>query len=145
MLTWLPTPVYARANGWASDTGSAPLPLPSHLLPHLPRAGHPCEKHTVHLRDTQGADHLVLADMGCRNTVFNAQAQSGAFFASDMLRAGITAFRVELVDEPAHVVGPLLQGYRDVLDGGRTPGDLWSWLRTLPDANGRAHGVSPGE
>jgi len=106
--------------------------------------GHPCEKHTVHLRDTQGADHLVLADMGCRNTVFNAQAQSGAFFASDMLRAGITAFRVELVDEPAHVVGPLLQGYRDVLDGSRTPGDLWSWLRTLPDANGRAHGVSPG-
>jgi hypothetical protein len=28
--------------------------------------GHPCEKSTVHLRDHQGQDHLVLADMGCR-------------------------------------------------------------------------------
>lgn len=25
--------------------------------------GHPCEQHRVHLRDEQGADHLVLADM----------------------------------------------------------------------------------
>lgn len=31
--------------------------------------GHPCERHRVHLRDHEGADHLVLADMGCRNTV----------------------------------------------------------------------------
>jgi len=31
--------------------------------------GHPCEVHSVHLRDHQGEDHLVLADMGCRNTV----------------------------------------------------------------------------
>ena len=35
--------------------------------------GHPCERHTLHLRDGQAQDHLVLADMGCRNTVFNAQ------------------------------------------------------------------------
>ena len=40
--------------------------------------GRPCESHALHLRDAQGADHLVLADEGCRNTVFNAQAQSGA-------------------------------------------------------------------
>ena len=40
--------------------------------------GRPCEKHALHLRDSGGADHLVLADEGCRNTVFNAQAQSGA-------------------------------------------------------------------
>ena len=40
--------------------------------------GRPCEMHALHLRDGGGADHLVLADEGCRNTVFNAQAQSGA-------------------------------------------------------------------
>jgi len=39
--------------------------------------GHPCESNAVHLRDGSGKDHLVLADEGCRNTVFNAQAQSG--------------------------------------------------------------------
>ena len=39
--------------------------------------GRPCESTSVHLRDGNGKDHLVLADEGCRNTVFNAQAQSG--------------------------------------------------------------------
>jgi hypothetical protein len=39
--------------------------------------GHPCESNALHLRDGSGRDHLVLADEGCRNTVFNAQAQSG--------------------------------------------------------------------
>ena len=39
--------------------------------------GRPCESNSVHLRDCNGKDHLVVADEGCRNTVFNAQAQSG--------------------------------------------------------------------
>lgn len=50
--------------------------------------GHPCEQHTVHLRDASGHDHLVLADMGCRNTVFNAEAQSGLPHAVKLQRAG---------------------------------------------------------
>ena len=33
---------------------------------------------------------------------------------------------------------------RDVLLGRRGPGDLWRWLGTLPDANGRTHGVAGG-
>jgi hypothetical protein len=61
--------------------------------------GHPCESNTVHLSDPQGNDHLVLADMGCRNTVFNARAQSGAFYLDDLREAGYRSFRVELVDE----------------------------------------------
>ena len=43
--------------------------------------GRPCESNSVHLRDGNGKDHLVLADEGCRNTVFNAQAQSGKLLA----------------------------------------------------------------
>ncbi|KAJ9533870.1 hypothetical protein QJQ45_026958 [Haematococcus lacustris] len=104
----------------------------------------PCERHRLHLRDSNGADHLVLADMGCRNTLFNAQAQSGLFYLPELLRAGVRHFRVELVDEPSEVVAPLMQGYRDVLDGKQTPGEFWTWMRTLPDANGRAHGVGSG-
>lgn len=50
--------------------------------------GHPCEQHSVHLRDAAGKDHLVLADMGCRNTVFNAEAQSGLPHAVKLQRAG---------------------------------------------------------
>ncbi len=37
--------------------------------------GHPCEKHQVALRDVNGRAHPVMADVGCRNTVFGAEAQ----------------------------------------------------------------------
>ena len=55
--------------------------------------GHPCETNSLHLRDAQGHDHLVLADMGCRNTVFSAQAQSGVQFVPRLVRAGLRRFR----------------------------------------------------
>jgi collagenase-like PrtC family protease len=106
--------------------------------------GHPCESNVVHLRDQSSADHLVLADMGCRNTVFNAQAQSAVHYLKDLAAAGYGAFRIELVDEPAEVVPGLLEGYREVLQGRKHPGQLWAWLAQLPDANGRVHGVSAG-
>lgn len=106
--------------------------------------GHPCESKSLHLRDDRGADHLVLADMGCRNTVFNAQAQTGVDFLKMFLAAGITHFRVELVDEPAIVVRDILQVYADVASGKKPPSEAASWLSKLPDANGRAHGVSKG-
>ena len=78
--------------------------------------GHPCENNSVHLRGFEdGEDHLVLADQGCRNTVFNAKAQNGADFVDDFLQSGIRRFRIELVDEPAEFVAPLLSLYRDVL------------------------------
>ncbi len=51
-----------------------------------------------------------------------------------MVRAGVRKFRIELVDEPAGAVKPLVQGYRDLLDGARTSGDLWSWMGGLSSA-----------
>ncbi|GAX79879.1 hypothetical protein CEUSTIGMA_g7319.t1 [Chlamydomonas eustigma] len=106
--------------------------------------GHPCEQTTLHLRDVEGKDHLVLADMGCRNTVFNAQAQSGLFSIPELVSSGYRHLRIEMVDEPAEYVGPILEGYRNVLLGARPPSDLWTWLGSLPDANGRVGGVSLG-
>jgi len=106
--------------------------------------GHPCELNTVHLRDSEGKDHLVLADMGCRNTVFNAQAQSGIHYIDTLVGAGVRQFRVELVDEPPELVAPLLEGYAAVLRGEQSPDQLWGWLQTVPDANGNAHGTTRG-
>ena len=40
--------------------------------------GRPCDKHEVRLRDRVGQEHVLKADAGCRNTVFNARAQTGA-------------------------------------------------------------------
>src|SRR5712691_12564663 len=39
--------------------------------------GHPCEAHRVALQDKAGRLHPVMADVGCRNTVFGAEAQVG--------------------------------------------------------------------
>ena len=36
--------------------------------------GRPCEQHEVALRDRTGRTHPVIVDVGCRNTVFNAEA-----------------------------------------------------------------------
>jgi collagenase-like PrtC family protease len=105
--------------------------------------GHPCEKHDVRLRDGRGADHLVLADMGCRNTVFNSAAQTGLPYASDFLRAGLRVFRVELVDESPASVKALLTGYRDVLRGDRRAKDLWEELDE-GGGDGHARGISTG-
>lgn len=106
--------------------------------------GHPCEAKQVHLRDEHGKDHLVLADMGCRNTVFNAQAQSGAYYLHHLMAVGFRHFRVELVDEPAEVVAGVLQQYAALAAGDATPKQVWAWVSQLPDANGNVGGVSGG-
>ena len=106
--------------------------------------GHPCETTRIHLRDGGGSDHLVLADMGCRNTVFNAKAQSGAEYVHELINAGIKRFRVDLVDEPAETVSPLLEAYKDCLLGLKRGRDVVRLVGSFPDANGRSHGAGRG-
>jgi len=108
--------------------------------------GKPCETNSVHLRAvSDGLDHLVLADQGCRNTVFNAQAQNGAAYIDQFLHSGIRRFRIELVDEPAAFVVDLLNKYRAVLNG--EPGAesaVSAFLDRLPNRNGSPQGASEG-
>jgi hypothetical protein len=54
----------------------------------------------------------VPANLYCRNTVFNAAAQSGLYYLPRLAAAGFGTFRIELVDEAPEVVGQLLEGYR---------------------------------
>ena len=56
--------------------------------------GRPCDRHEVKLRDRVGAEHPLKADAGCRNTVFNAIAQTGAEYVTRMLRLGVRHFRL---------------------------------------------------
>ncbi|MEM7795166.1 MAG: U32 family peptidase, partial [Cyanobacteria bacterium P01_C01_bin.118] len=42
--------------------------------------GRPCEKHQVVLCDRTGTEHVLQADAGCRNTLYNGVAQTGAEF-----------------------------------------------------------------
>lgn len=108
--------------------------------------GKPCETNRVHLRGvSDGLDHLVLADEGCRNTIFNAKAQSGAEYIAQFREAGISRFRLEFVDEPADRVGPLLQHYHDVclaVEG--SVAKLGALLDSVPNSNGLRQGYSAG-
>jgi len=106
--------------------------------------GHPCERGSLHLRDSLGKDHRVLADMGCRNTVFNAEAQSAARDLDALVAAGIGFLRLELVDEPASAVQPLVEHYHGALRGTVSVDELWDFLAKLPDANDRPQGVGRG-
>lgn len=77
--------------------------------------GHVCTKNTVHLRDQSGKDNLVLADLGCRNTVFMAESQSGVHSINEWMQAGVGHFRIELVDESGLDVGKIVSSYHNFL------------------------------
>ncbi|MDX2163442.1 MAG: DUF3656 domain-containing protein [bacterium] len=66
--------------------------------------GHPCESHKVALRDAQGREHPVMADVGCRNTVFGAEAQVASRHLEAMRQSGIVHYRLEFVHETADAV-----------------------------------------
>jgi U32 family peptidase len=93
--------------------------------------GRPCDTHKVELRDRVGAAFPLLADTGCRNTVFNSVAQSAAEYIPQMLKLGVQHFRVELVREDAAQVGPLLERYAKVIAGLEQPQQAWRNLQVL--------------
>ncbi len=97
--------------------------------------GRPCDRHKVELRDHVGEAHPLAADVGCRNTLFRARAQSAAPYVPRLLNAGIRRFRVELMREGAAGVSALLDSYASVLSGpGSGPGSgphVWQELQVL--------------
>jgi len=91
--------------------------------------GRPCDKHEVKLRDRTGAEHPLKADAGCRNTVFNSQAQTGAEYVEKMLQLGVRNFRVEFLNEPAAEVERTIAKYRQLLRGEIAGAQLWRELK----------------
>jgi putative protease len=93
--------------------------------------GRPCDNHVVTLRDRVGADLPLRADAGCRNTVFNNRAQTGAEYVSRLLELGARSFRVEFVNEEPAEVTRTLEKYAQLLRGEITGADLWRELKLL--------------
>jgi putative protease len=79
--------------------------------------GRPCEKHRVALKDPQGRAHPVLADVGCRNTVFGAEAQEASAHMESWRAAGIRHFRLEFVHESAEEVQQVTAAFQSFLAG----------------------------
>jgi U32 family peptidase len=83
--------------------------------------GRPCDRHSLALRDRAGIAHPVEADVGCRNTVFHAQPQSGAHLVGRLQTAGVARFRMELVRESAADVARLVSLMKSTLAGAHEP------------------------
>jgi putative protease len=93
--------------------------------------GRPCDHHDVRLRDRIGAEHPLKADVGCRNTVFNATPQSGAELVPELLQRGACHFRIEFLDDAPQEIGRTIALYRQLLDGEATGRDVWTALRAM--------------
>lgn len=93
--------------------------------------GRPCDKHDVRLRDRVGAEHPLKADVGCRNTVFNSLAQTGAEYVAGMLALGVRDFRLEFLNETPEQVTQTISKYRQVLRGEISGTQLWRELKLM--------------
>ncbi|MEO7909939.1 MAG: DUF3656 domain-containing protein [Roseiflexaceae bacterium] len=93
--------------------------------------GHPCEQHRVALRDVHGREHPVMADVGCRNTVFGAQAQEASRHLDDWRAAGIQHFRLEFVHESGADVTKIGRAWQSTLDGRIAARELTQQLQRL--------------
>ncbi|MCD6052029.1 MAG: yhbU, partial [Verrucomicrobia bacterium] len=93
--------------------------------------GRPCEKHEVKLRDRVGALHTLKADAGCRNTVFNSMAQTGAEYFDRMVALGARQFRIDFLNETPEQVTQTIAKYRQLLRGEITGQQLWRELKLV--------------
>ncbi len=93
--------------------------------------GRPCDSHRVALRDRVGADLPLRADAGCRNTVYNNRAQTGAEYVSRLIALGARSFRVEFVDELGEEVTRTVAHYTRLLRGEISGSELWKQLRLI--------------
>jgi len=91
--------------------------------------GRPCDRHAVRMRDRVGLEHPLKADAGCRNTLFNARAQSGAEYARRLMDLGARDFRIEFVNEDNEETGRTIAKYQALLKGEITGSQVWRELK----------------
>ena len=93
--------------------------------------GKPCEKHHVQLRDRVGQLHTLKADVGCRNTLFNGKAQTGARFYQQLRGTGLRRFRIDFLDEDKLSAMQIINAYQELLSGATTGHHLWQDLDVM--------------
>jgi U32 family peptidase len=91
--------------------------------------GRPCDVHAVKLRDRVGMEHVLHADVGCRNTLFNAVPQSAAEVVPTLLSRGLRDFRIELLSENGEEARSVIGLYEDLLAGRAGGKQVWQRLQ----------------
>lgn len=93
--------------------------------------GQPCECHRVRVMDRMYAMHYLRSDEGCRNTLFNGQAQSAARYAAGVRKGGLSRFRIDLLEETPEQTATIIAAYRSLLHGKRSADDVMQELDAL--------------
>jgi U32 family peptidase len=91
--------------------------------------GRPCEQHSVTLRDRVGTEHVLHADAGCRNTLFNGTAQTGAESLTLLVNQGLRYARIEFLNESPEQVSQTIRCYQQLLRGELSGTQLWKTLK----------------
>jgi putative protease len=91
--------------------------------------GRPCDHHEVKLKDRTGVEHPLTADVGCRNTLFNAVPQTAAEYLPRLIARGARHLRIEFLADDTASVARTIGLYRDVLEGRRDVRNLWRELK----------------
>lgn len=91
--------------------------------------GRPCDVHAVKLRDRVRMEHVLHADVGCRNTLFNAVPQSAAEIVPTLRARGLRNFRIELLSEDEAATAAVIDLYCELLAGKTTGKHVWQQLR----------------
>ncbi len=93
--------------------------------------GRPCDNHDVKLRDRVGKEHPLKADVGCRNTLYNAVPQTAAEYLSRLRQHGARFFRIEFLDDSPAAVEHTIRLYQEVIAGERQGKSLWRELKAI--------------
>lgn len=91
--------------------------------------GKPCEKHRVQLQDEFGNRHMIKADPECRNTMFNAIAQSAASHYSEWKSHNLGSVRYEALFERGQELIEKIASYQALLRGEKTAPQILSDLK----------------
>lgn len=93
--------------------------------------GKPCEKHELKLKDQYGNWHFIKPDQECRNTMFNANAQSAAGFVARWAELGLGSARLEALNEGGPDLVCKIVAYQNFLHGDKPSRDVLAELSSL--------------
>ena len=71
----------------------------------------------------------MKADVGCRNTLYNAVPQTAAEYLSRLQKHGARFLRIEFLDDSPAAVERTITLYREVIAGEREGKSLWRELK----------------
>ncbi len=101
--------------------------------------GKPCEKHEVKLKDQFQNWHQIKADQECRNTMYNAKAQSASRFFSNWSQLGLGVVRIEALKERGSELIEKILNHLKFFDGELSTENLLNTLNAY-----ESYGISEG-